>query len=85
MPLAAKDLWVKIQKEMKNRSNPEQIAILHSHLNDWPDEWRGAYWDLKQRLLKILRKLERTESVRSARGKEGGTIPRKIKYPCERY
>ena len=70
MPLAAKDLWVKIQKEMKIRSSPEQIAILHRHLNDWPDEWRGPYWELKQRLLKILSRLERTESVRSARGRQ---------------
>lgn len=70
MPLPAQDLWVKIQKEISGKSNREQLVILQSYLSDWPDTWKGPYRDLKERLLQLHRKLETTELVKSARGRQ---------------
>ena len=65
MPLPARDLWAKIQKEIRGQPEREQLRILQSYLDDWHDSWKGPYWDLKERLRKLVRKLENTESVRS--------------------
>lgn len=65
MPLPAKDLWAKIQKEIHGKSERDQLRILHRHLDGWHDSWKGPYWDLKKRLRKLTSKLENTEAVRS--------------------
>ena len=65
MPLPAKDLWAKIQKEIHGKSDRDQLRILHRHLDGWHDSWKGPYWDLKERLRKLAHKLETTEAIRS--------------------
>ena len=62
MPLPARDLWAKIQKEIRGQPEREQLRILQSYLDGWHDSWKGPYWDLKERLRKLVRKLENTES-----------------------
>lgn len=70
MPLPASDFWTKIQKELSGKANPEQIAILQRYLDTWPNEWKGPYQELKERLLKLVRKLQTTESVKSSSARE---------------
>jgi len=65
MPLPARDLWAKIQKETQGKSDRDQLRILHRYLDEWHDSWKGPYWDLKERLRKLVHKLENTESVKS--------------------
>ncbi len=65
MPMPAKDLWTKIQKELGGRTDREQLRIVKRYLDDWHDSWKGPYADLKKRLLKLAQKLETTVSVRS--------------------
>ena len=66
MAVPASDLWVKIQKEIAGKANPEQIAIVQHYLDDWPDEWKGPYQELKERLVKLVRKLQTTEAIKSS-------------------
>ena len=70
MALPAKILWEKIQKELQGKSNYERTIILKNHLKDWHQEWKGPYRELKERLLRLLGKLEATESVKSSRGQK---------------
>ena len=65
MPLPARDFWAKIQKEIGGKSEREQLRIVQGYLSTWHDSWKGPYWDLKARLLRLTHKLERTETVRS--------------------
>lgn len=65
MPLPAGDFWIKIQKEIQGKSEREQLRILQGYLDSWHDAWKGPYWDLKERLRKLVAKLENTESIRS--------------------
>ena len=65
MPMPANDLWVKIQKELGEKSNREQLRVLKRHLDGWHDSWKGPYADLKKKLLKLSSKLEKIQSVRS--------------------
>lgn len=66
MPMPAKDLWNKIQKEMRGQSDRAQLDILRRHLEGWHDSWKGPYADLKKKLLKLAAKLETVESVRKS-------------------
>lgn len=70
MPIPASGLWNKIQRELGGKSNPEQIAIIRRYLDDWPDEWKGPYQELKERLVKLARRLQTTESVKSSSARE---------------
>ena len=65
MPMPARDLWTKIQREIGGKTDREQCRILRRYLEGWHDSWRGPYADLKKRLLRRVQKLETTESVRS--------------------
>ena len=65
MPMPARDLWTKIQKEIGGKTESEQLRIVQRYLDGWHDSWRGPYADLKKRLLKLAQKLETTQSVRS--------------------
>ncbi len=65
MPMPARDLWTKIQKEIGDKTEREQLRIVQRYLDGWHDSWRGPYADLKKRLLKLAQKLETTQSVRS--------------------
>lgn len=66
MALPASEQWAKIQKEVAGKTNTEQISIIRNYLDQWPDEWKGPYRDLKEKLTKMLRKLETIESVKSS-------------------
>ena len=46
MPMPARDLWTKIQKELHGRTDREQLRILRRHLDSWHDSWKGPYADL---------------------------------------
>ncbi len=70
MALPAKELWAKIQEEIRGKPNPRQITIIKDYLEDWPDEWGGPYRKLKERLLNLLGKLQRVESVKSSHGQQ---------------
>ena len=70
MAVPASDLWIKIQKDLAGKTNSEQIAIVERYLHDWPDEWKGPYQELKERLVKLLRKLQTTESIKSSSARE---------------
>src|SRR5215218_2091991 len=70
MAVPASDLWIKIQKELSGKSNQEQIALIRDYLDDWPDEWKGPYQELKDRLIKLTRRLQTTESVKSSSARE---------------
>jgi hypothetical protein len=70
MAIPANDLWAKLQKELGGKSNPEQLVILRRYLDAWPDEWKGPYQALKERLVKLERKLQTTEAVKSATARE---------------
>jgi uncharacterized protein len=70
MPVPASDLWIKIQKELSGKSNQDQIAVIRRYLDDWPDEWKGPYQELKERLIKLTRRLQTVESVKSASARE---------------
>ena len=65
MPMPARDLWTKIQKEIGGKTDREQLRIVQRYLDGWHDSWRGPYADLKKRLLRLVQKLETTQSVRS--------------------
>jgi ribosome-interacting GTPase 1 len=66
MALPASEQWARIQREITGKSNSEQISIIRNYLDNWPDEWKGPYRDLKEKLTKILNKLETVESVKSS-------------------
>jgi uncharacterized protein len=66
MPMPARDLWNKIQKELHGKAERAQLEVLKRYLDGWHDSWKGPYADLKRRLLKLATKLESTESVRKA-------------------
>lgn len=66
MPMPARDLWNKIQKELHGKAGRAQLEVLKRYLDGWHDSWKGPYADLKKRLLKLTTKLESTESVRRA-------------------
>ena len=57
MAVPARDLWAKIQKELSGKTQPEQIAIVQDYLDDWPDEWKGPYQELKDRLVKLMKEI----------------------------
>lgn len=70
MAVPASDLWIKIQKELSGKSNQDQIALIRRYLDDWPDEWKGPYQELKERLIRLASRLQTTESVKSSRARE---------------
>src|SRR5687768_17617915 len=70
MAVPASDLWIKIQKELSGKSNLDQIAVIRRYLDDWPDEWKGPYQELKDRLVKLNRRLQTTESTKSSSARE---------------
>lgn len=70
MAVPASDLWIKIQKELSGKSNQDQIVLIRRYLDDWPDEWKGPYQELKERLTRLASRLQTTESVKSSRARE---------------
>lgn len=68
MPLPARDFWAKIQKEIRGKPDREQLRIVQGYLDAWHDSWKGPYWDLKERLRRLVRKLENTEAVKGRGG-----------------
>ena len=68
MALPAKVFWAKLQKEIKGKSNTEQIVILRRYAADWPGWDDIQYRKMREQCLKLLRKLENSESVKSSRG-----------------
>lgn len=70
MAVPASDLWIKIQKELGGKSNLDQIAVIRRYLDDWPDEWKGPYQELKDRLVNLSRRLQTTESIKSSSARE---------------
>ena len=72
MAIPARERWAKINKQIKGKSPPEQIAILKGHLADWPDEWRfeaaqrhralaGGCEDDAELVLQVMAAWERAE------------------------
>ena len=68
MPIPAKDLWSKIQKELRGLSEDEQLRVLRQHLGALHDEWKGPYKDLRDRLRRLVAHHEGHQTVRSRAG-----------------
>ena len=69
MPMPARDLWSRIQKELQGRSEDEQLRVLRRHLADLHDEWKGPYKELRDRLRRQVARLEGHDAVRSQAGR----------------
>lgn len=68
--MPAKDLWSQIQKQTRGRSEDEQLRILRRHLGELHDEWKGPYKDLRDKLRKLVARLEGHEATRSRSGQQ---------------
>ena len=68
MPMPARHLWSKIQKQLQGKPEAEQLRLLQSHLADLHDEWKGPYKELRDRLRRLVARLEGHESVRARGG-----------------
>ena len=68
--MPAKDLWSQIQKQARGRSEDEQLRILRRHLGELHDEWKGPYKDLRDKLRKLVARLEGHEATRSRSGQQ---------------
>ena len=68
MPMPARDLWSRIQKQLQGCAEDEQLRILRQHLGDLHDEWKGPYKDLRDRLRRQADRLESHAAVRSRGG-----------------
>ena len=66
--MPARHLWSKIQKELRGRTEAEQLQILHRYLSELHDEWKGPYKDLRDRLRRLVAKHEGHDAVRSHAG-----------------
>ena len=68
MALPAKVYWAKLQKELKGKSQPEQINILRQHVMAWPPWNDIQYRKMREQAEKMLHKLETNETVKSSKG-----------------
>ncbi len=68
--MPARDLWARIQKQLQNRTETEQLHLLQSHLEDLHDEWKGPYKELRDRLRRRVTRLQSHANVRSRAGHE---------------
>ena len=66
--MPARDLWSRIQKQLRGRAEAEQLRILQTHLSELHDEWKGPYKDLRDRLRRQVSRLEGHDAVRSRGG-----------------
>lgn len=77
MALPAKVYWAKLQKELKGKSEHEQIVILRRYVAEWPGWDDIQYRKMRDQAEKMLRKLETNESTRSTKGQQD---PFHVKY-----
>ena len=68
--MPARDLWARIQKQLQGRAEDEQLRLLQSHLRELPDEWKGPYKELRDRLRPRVARLQGHAGVRSRAGHE---------------
>jgi len=55
---------------MRGKSEREQLRVVQGYLDSWHDSWKGPYWDLKERLRRLVHKLENTETVKGRGGSQ---------------
>lgn len=65
MPVPARDLWTRIQREIRDKPGRQELRIARGCLNSWHDSWKGPHWDLKERLRGPARKREDSQSERA--------------------
>lgn len=70
MPMPARHLWSQIQKQLRGSSEAEQLRIVRRHLDELHDEWKGPYKDLRDRLRRLVSRLEGHEETRSRAGQK---------------
>ena len=66
--LRASDMRLKINSDLKGKSEAEQIRIIEGYVEDWPPNVRGEYVEIRRHLVRRLEKLRTSSRVRASTG-----------------